>query len=183
MKLILIELYPQLVELNEKERIEAINIAPYLTEYINKDNELIKSTKSLLKSAQKEFNEQKLKVTKQFEKALEDKDINSKDFTLAVNGISKIAKVELGEYIVYRNNIIKALERALNDSRTKESFIHNLFIPMRTEIRDLDSDKHLMSNLWLLDDKFMTYSYVASDKSINQMKKTIKTIQNLSKGY
>ncbi len=84
-----------------------------------------------------------------------------------------IAAAELGEYILYRDSIIKALENAIADPTQKEKFIHDIFMPMRTTSFSSDEDKHLLNNLWLLDDKFMTYSYAASDETIEAIKTDI----------
>ena len=46
-------------------------------------------------------------------------------------------------------------------------------MPMKTATVSSDEDKYLLSNLWLLDDKFMTYSYAASDKTIEAIKNDI----------
>lgn len=79
----------------------------------------------------------------------------------------------MGEYILYRDSIIKALDSAILDPSKKEKFIHDIFMPMRTSTFSADENKHLLSNLWLLDDKFMTYSYAASDETIEAIKADI----------
>lgn len=48
-------------------------------------------------------------------------------------------------------------------------------MPMKTAAQADDEDKHLLSNLWLLDDKFMSYAFAASDKTINQIAEEIFT--------
>lgn len=40
---------------------------------------------------------------------------------------------------------------------------------MKTTTNEKDSDKYLLSNLWLLDDKFMTYTYAASDTTVKKI--------------
>ena len=51
-------------------------------------------------------------------------------------------------------------------------------MPKKTKVFSDDEDKHILSNLWLLDDKFMTYSYSASDKEYNAI---ITDIENENK--
>ena len=169
MQLILKELYPELTDLNNKAVIEAIEEAPYLANFIKEDTELIKSPKSLITNAVKKFNESKVKFQKQFCEALESKNITSEKFIDAVEKINIIAAAELGEYILYRENIIKALEQALVNYDSKEKFVHDILMPMKTSSISEDSNKHLLSNLWLIDDKFMTYSYAASDLTVKKI--------------
>ncbi len=173
MKMIIIELYPEIPTLNEIEVSKAINEVPYLANYIKKDNEIVKSCSSLITSAKKQFEKDKEKVKSDFLASLENKNIKTDDFSDAVNRISSIAAAELGEYVVYRDTIIKALKEAIIDEKTKESLIHNLFMPMKTTSHKGDASKHLLSNLWLIDDKFMTYSFVASDKSFEAISKEL----------
>ena len=78
-------------------------------------------------------------------------------------------------YILYRDSIIKALDDAIIDVTKKEKFIHDIFMPMRTTTFSSNQEKHLLGNLWLLDDKFMTYSYAASDET---MPNSLKRRQN-----
>lgn len=173
MKDIIYHLYPEILEINKKEVENAIVEAPYLAEYIIKDKEIIQSTKSLIISAKKQFENDKEIVKKEFTSLLSKKQIDTQEFNIAVNNISSIAAAELGEYIVYRDTIIKALEKAIIDHNTLESVVHNLVIPMRTTSVYDDENKHLLSNLWLIDDKFMTYSFVASDKTFKSISKNL----------
>ena len=162
-------LYPNIDSLNEKEVKEAIEKAPHLSNYIKENLEIIKSSDSLLLNAKKQFEKDKEVSKKQFDSLLASKGINSEEFTNAVNKISSIAAAELGEYIVYRDTIINALKKSLFDKKTKENVIHNLIIPKNSITTDSDNNKHLLSNLWLIDDKFMTYSYVYSDKTFSKI--------------
>ena len=87
---------------------------------------------------------------------------------MALSTISELATAELGEYILYRDNIIKGLELAIKDSSKKEDYIHNIFMQKNTF--DLgEPDRYTLSNLWLLDDKFMSYIQAFSDVSIKNI--------------
>lgn len=121
-----IELYSELTDLNNKAVIEAIEEAPYLAHFIKEDTELIKSPKTLITNAVKKFNESKVKFQKQFCEALESKNITSEKFKDAVEKINIIAAAELGEYILYKENIIKALKQALVNYDSKEKFVHDM---------------------------------------------------------
>lgn len=170
---IIIKKYPQLSQINDQAVEDAIIESPHLTTFIKKNNEIIKSKKSLLASANKEFNEAKIRVINKFKTILEDKSIDPETFTTAVKDISMIAAAELGEYILYRNNIITALKKSLNDEMLKESFFHDIFMTMKTSSNN-NNGSYLLNNLWLLDDKFMGYSYAASDKTFKQIMEEIE---------
>ena len=164
------EQYPELEKINMQAVKEATDVAPYLTPFFKEDTDIVKTKSSLLKNARIKFAETKLKYQSKFEKLLVQKQIDPEEFKEEIKNVSAIAAAELGEYILYRENIIRALSLSLDNDAYIEKYIHDIFMPMKTEAFDYDSDKHLLSNLWLIDDKFMTYSYAASDKTINQIK-------------
>lgn len=170
---IILTQYPEISSLNSQEEEKAIDSAPYLTPFIKMDTDIIKTEQTLLANAEKNFKEAKIRATQNFERLLSTKSVSDEEFKVAVNQLSLIAAAELGEYILYRDSIIKALNSAILDPSKKEKFIHDIFMPMRTNTFSTDENKHLLSNLWLLDDKFMTYSYAASDETIEAIKADI----------
>ncbi len=175
---IILDKYPQLLELNKKEEEKAINKAPYLSDIIKENSDILKSESSLLKEAKKEFNAKKESVVNKFEKLLSDRSIDPTEYNKSISELSSIALSELGEYIFYRENIIKALKIAVEENIENEKFYHDIFMPMKTSSSEEDENKHLLSNIWLLDDKFMTYSYAASDKTVNQIRDEIEEKNN-----
>ena len=70
-------------------------------------------------------------------------------------------------YIVYRRYIIEALAKMSKDNEKTEKLLHNIFAEMKTESKTPLSVYD--SNIWLLDDKYMTYTYLASDKTMKQI--------------
>ncbi len=166
--------YPMIEDDNIRAVEEAINDRPYLKKYINNNKDVLKSKEKLISTALKQFNDEKEKVKRNFDKLLEEKKIDSSVFGRTINDISEMAYYELGEYILYRETIINALEKSTKNIQTKEKFIHDVFMPMKTDSFHADKDKHYLTNLWLLDDKFMTYSYAASDKTVKQIIEKIK---------
>lgn len=175
---IILDKFPQLFELNKKEENNAINKAPYLADLIKKNTDILKSESSLLKEAKKKFSEIKDITHNKFEKLLKDKNIDATEYKQSISEVSSIAIAELGEYIFYRESIIKALDMAINENKENEKFYHDIFMPMKTSSFNEDENKHLLSNIWLLDDKFMTYSYAASDKTVKQIVTDIQEKNN-----
>ena len=159
--------YPEMEEWNKREEEKAINSKPYLTEFILENNDIVKDEKSLTIYAQKRFNDEKENAQQQLLKALNDKSIDPASFLASIARVSAVAQKELGEYIVYRKEIITALNSAITDKSKNEDFIHNIFMQKNTSSKTDDTQKYLSNNLWLLDDKFMTYSYSASNKQMN----------------
>jgi len=162
--------YPELVNANNHAIEAAKEAAPYLSAYFNLDSDIVKTKESLLVNARKHFAEVKIQSQKKFEKILNDRKIDPAKLTKEIETVSTIAAAELGEYILYRDNIIKALLKAIGSEEYDEKYVHDIFMPMKTDSFGEDSEKYLLSNLWLLDDKFMTYSYAASDKTVNHIK-------------
>lgn len=167
---IIIQEYPDILKTTATIKESAIAKAPYLTSYISKNNDTLVSEDSLIKEAQQEFNKAKIKAKTKFHKLLENADINLETLQLTVNEVSEIAAAELGEYILYRDAIIQALKIAVKDQGKAEDFIHNIFMPQKTKCLGLtDQANYTMTNLWLLDDKFMTFSSAYSDKAVKQI--------------
>ena len=181
-RIILVE-YPTLEEHNKQEEAIAIEKAPYLSSIIKRNNDILKSSTALIKDATREFNNQKIDVAQKFEKLLNDRNIDSQEYNESVSTLSEMAALELGEYIFYRDNIIKALSRAVKDGNELEKYYHDIFMPMKTIANESQEDKHLLSNIWLLDDKFMTYSYAASDKTIKQIVEMISAKDTVKYKY
>ena len=169
MRDIIFEHYPKLNESNQKAEDEAIDLYPYLAKYIKEDEEITKTSKSLITNANKKLNKEKEIVRDNFKSALEKRNVDTVEFENAINQVSIMAAIELSEYIHYRDNIIKALTAQLDNDKYKEDFYHNILIPKGTDSFADSPNKHLYSNLWLLDDKFMTYSYVGSNISIGRI--------------
>ncbi|MCF6404327.1 hypothetical protein L3C95_15630 [Chitinophaga filiformis] len=76
----------------------------------------------------------------------------------------------LAEYMIRRKAIIDLFNRFLeadqNGKYKLEEDIHNLIFPMGVTDREITYDSH---NLWLLDERFATYTFIASDKPITSI--------------
>ena len=77
---------------------------------------------------------------------------------------------ELGRYIAYRQQIIERLKQLNDDNEKIEELFHKLFMDLSTDFNNQDSKEyHYKQNMWLLDDKFISFSYIASNKTFNQI--------------
>lgn len=82
-------------------------------------------------------------------------------------------KHELAKYIFHRDLVAKK-GLSLTNSNENEDVLHNLFFPQKTSVvvddKTENNKNHLyQSCVWLLDDKFMSYTYTASDITIKKI--------------
>jgi hypothetical protein len=169
---VIFDIYPEIGEINESEIENAIREAPYLGKYIRSNKDIIKSRETLLSGAKKEYEKEKNDARTNFTTLLKTNKIDSDNFVESAKRISDIAARELGEYIQYRQQIIDALKKLSEKDEAVEELVHDLFMKMKSEsTSDIDNLSIYNSNLWLLDDKFLSYSYAASDKKINAILK------------
>ena len=59
------------------------------------------------------------------------------------------------------------------NTEAREKVFHDMFMPMKTSNSNDSINDRLLSNLWLLDDKYMTYLYASSDKSYKRIAKDL----------
>ncbi len=142
--------FPELEEQNTKQINDLKAKYLYLADYIeNKDLIGFVDETKVLDNAYKKARK-------------EEKDLENKN--VSIEKIKKCVSNDLIRYILHRQEIIKKLQE-LKETEV-EANIHNLFLRQGlegTDERQVPLDKN---NLWLLDDKFMSYSYIASEKTI-----------------
>jgi hypothetical protein len=166
---LLARLYPSLSSQNDIAKENAISEYPFLAPLIKENNDLVKTKDTLISQASTIFAKRKTDVKNKYSKCLKERNVNPEEFLKAVNEMSFVTATELGEYIFYRQSIVDALKDSANDPEKNEKFVHDIFMPMQTDSFGTDSEKEYLSNLWIIDDKFMTYLFAASDKTIKQI--------------
>ena len=152
---------PNLKDYNETQMQEALDQAPFLAQYIHENRDIIKDKENLIKHAEKHFQKDREETRERFERILAAKDIDQAAFVDSFNDMSILSAIELGAYIHYRQTIIDALNLVANDEGKKEDYLHKIFMPKRAS--GFHDNHYTLNNLWLLDDKFMTYAYACSD--------------------
>ncbi|HVW99507.1 MAG TPA: hypothetical protein VHA52_03570 [Candidatus Babeliaceae bacterium] len=149
-----------------KEKLEDIQQErPYLIEYIEDadiDMAGFIDKKNIIDKAKKRFDAAKENLLANSGKT----SYSEKDLQEAI----QITQNELVSYIFDRVQVIERLKTLLSNKEKVESVIHNLFMKKYTEDDYFSVGKN---NLWLLDDRFTTYSYAASDKRIKDVLKQI----------
>lgn len=171
---IILKRYPSVAETNDATIEDCIAEFPYLAKYIRHDRTLIKNKKVLIEKAQKEYREEKENVKQEFCSMLRKQNIDTAEFSNIIQKVNDISSRELTQYFLYREQIIKALNKLNKEQSKYEEEIHTLLAPKG--LVSASKEKHYYdTNVWLLDDKFLTYSELFSDKQIQEIKKHLGT--------
>ncbi|MEI8045837.1 MAG: ATP-binding protein [Bacteroidota bacterium] len=145
---------PRISQQNQERKQRLINQFPHLNGYFDVDNIGYASQSDVLKKAQERF----FKAQRDILGATHLTDEQYKE-TL------ELSSRALTEYILFRQIIIKKLKDI--DRHDLEADIHKLIIPMQEQFKGSNlMDDLYLSNVWVLDDKYMTYDTVLSDEEM-----------------
>ena len=156
---------PETEEINKVKIKEIHEERPYLIDYID-DNDIdiagFMDKKQIIEKAKKSFDTAKEQVLKNAGKS----EYTDSELIEAIN----LAQSELVSYVLNRVHVIERLKTMIDKKEKVESVIHNLFMK-----KGMESDYFCVerNNLWLLDDRFTTYSYAASEKRIEEILKSL----------
>lgn len=153
--------FPQ-IEKNNKTKEKYLNDTyPHLSGYFESNDIGFSSQFDVLKKAQDRFFRDQKEI-------LGAKELNDEQFEKSLD----LSARALAEYILFRQNVIKRM-RVLN-GKNKEADIHNLIAPKSSEFKDENIITDLYNNnVWIFDDKFMSYYMVLSE---TEMSKVINVI-------
>ncbi|WP_169776880.1 hypothetical protein [Campylobacter mucosalis] len=145
-------------EISIKNKINSLKAAPYLAAYITKSKNMA-TTASIIKEAKELFDIDKNYIRNA-------KNIGNSDYEERLY-ISNQA--ELAEYFFDREKIIKDIKNSLNDAikKSNETIVHDKI--MKRKASDQNQLDYKNNNLWLFDERFMTYAYAYSDSTINKI--------------
>lgn len=148
---------PQIKERNNQTKETLSERYPHLLGYFNQEEIGFISKSKSIEEAQKKF----LKDQKEI---LEATTLSDEKYEKAL----EVSSRTLTEYILYREKIIEKVGSITDEN--SEADIHNLILPQRTI---LDGNDDLTSiynnNLWLLDDKYMTYNKALSERTMKEI--------------
>ena len=109
-------------------------------------------------------------VEQNIEKFIKTKSVNEEAISHIINDIKEKTAYDvdsLADYMTRRKAIIDLFDKFLdadeNGEYKLEEDVHNLMFPLGFTNNELDYENH---NLWLLDERFITYKFIASDKAI-----------------
>ena len=136
-----------------------INRYPHLSGYFDENNIGYISRNDILKKAQEDF-------FKDQKELLDTTSLSDEQYDKSIDLSSRA----LTEYILFRQLTIEKLRQSTN--KNSEAELHKLFASMRKEGRfdkkDAMNDLY-RNNAWLLDDKYMTYETVLSDREMGEL--------------
>ena len=144
----------------DKEAKDNLNMsvreAPFLANYFPSNNDKVLSSNTLIELAKEQY-----ELDKKF---LRNSENESKvEYPVKLN---RVVQTELAEYIFEREKIINKL-RGMVDDESREKEIHNLFMERYTS--NDNSINYRSNNLWLFDDRFMTYDKVFSEAQVKEI--------------
>ncbi len=156
---------PETKEINSKKLQQIQDERPYLVQYIEEEDIEMAGfldKKAIIEKAKKRFDVAKEKVLTNAGK----KEFSNEELNDAI----QLAQNELVSYINDRGIVVEKLKNLVDKNERVEAVIHNLFMEMQT-----NDDYYCIgkNNLWLLDDRFTTYSFAASDNRIREVLKGI----------
>lgn len=147
---------PSLKENNDKKKEYLATTYPHLVGLFNNDEVGIVSRSQSIEEAQKAF----MRAQKDI---LEASELDDTKYDKALDVSSRT----LAQYILYREKIINKIEQYT--SKDSEADIHNLILPKRSVIKNGDMESIYNNNLWLLDNKYMTYTTAMSERTMTEV--------------
>jgi hypothetical protein len=152
---------PQITKRNQNIEQCLVDQYPHLNGYFDSDCIGYTSRDKLLEQAQDEFFKAQRKI-------LDAETLTPEQY----NESLELSARALAEYILFRQSIIKKLKDT--DNNNSEFDIHNLIMPRHKQFDKADFDKNLYrNNVWLFDDKYMTYDTILSEKDMCEVIKVI----------
>lgn len=143
--------FPELEADNNKKIEELKEKYPHYADYIENNNVGFVDEKQLLDNAYKQAR-------------IEEQKLESKN--TSIEEVKKCVSNDLIRYILHRQKIIEKLSELSSNKENLEKTIHDLILKKGLDGFDYSPVKIEENNIWLIDDKFMTYDYVASNKQI-----------------
>lgn len=159
---VLAEHIPQITERNEKTKAKFEEQFPHLLGYFENDTVGLIDRDDALAIAQQRF----FRIQKEI---LQCETLSEAAYEKSL----ELSSRTLTEYILYREKMISRMKEMTADNA--ESDIHNLIVPRFTEFSQTAMPSELyQNNAWLLDDKFMVFQTILSEKSMNAVIKAIR---------
>lgn len=161
---------PTIKKRNKDVRVGLVNRYPHLSGYFDSENIGYVSRNEILKKAQDEFFKEQREI-------LDATSLNDEQFEKSM----ELSSRALTEYILFRQLTIEKLKKSTDSD--SEAELHKLFASMRKDGRfeKKDSlDDLYRNNAWLLDDKYMTYETILSDREMGELIQVITDEEEIS---
>ncbi|WP_375707608.1 ATP-binding protein [Bartonella sp. AA1HLJMS] len=163
----------QFPEIKEKKSTLLKKIAeeyPYLVDFLDTKDVIggVFKEDSFIENAEKKYSKRKLA----FRKTLHEGKGKPKE---NLQKAQKFASLELTQYIQFRDDILNQFSKLLTP-KTLEKDIHNLFIHQGKTADKFSPLPLEENNLWIIDDKFMSYNYLQSEKTIQEFLSNVDSL-------
>jgi hypothetical protein len=157
MSVVINENFPVIQERNNEIKNNFENKYPHLTGLFEENSVGIIDKEEAIEFAQHRFFKQQKEV-------LESESLDDVTFQKSL----EVSSRTLTEYILYRELMIKKM-RGISPV-DKEGVLHNLLVPrFKTYHGDALLDGIYSNNAWLLDDKFMSFRSILSEKTMDEV--------------
>lgn len=148
---------PTIKERNAQIKDSFYNRFPHLLDYFENDTIGFISRNDAIRNAQEKFFKDQKEV-------LDATDFSDERYEKTL----EMSARTLTEYILYRQIIIDRLKNI--DTKNREEDIHNLIVPKRKLLSGQNFITDIYNNnAWLLDDKYMTYSTILSERDMSEL--------------
>lgn len=157
---------PETEKINRTKLKEIQDKRPYLVPYIEEEDIEMAGyldENYIVEKAKRKFDKAKEKVLTSAGKS----EYTDNELREAI----ELTQNELVSYINDRAQVLERLRTLVDKKEGVEKIIHDLFMEQRTEDDFYSVGKN---NLWLIDDRFTTYSYAASDTRIREVLSAIE---------
>lgn len=152
---VLADKIPQITEKNERIKATFEEQFPHLLGYFENDTVGLIEKDDALSIAQQRF----FRVQKEI---LQCETLSETAYEKSL----ELSSRTLTEYILYRDKIIRRMKEMTMDN--SESDIHNLIVPRFKEFSQSSMSSEIyQNNAWLLDDKFMVFRTILSEKRMD----------------
>ena len=174
---IVFEKFPNFQKEFSIKKYSVIQKYPHLAEYIKDvknatftEDEIVDTALTKMRESF-DNTEKSLRTFK--EKIIQKRSFDESEFEKITKTFTKTGRDQLASYIAYRQTILEMLETIItqtdvNQQAFKEKSIHELYMP-----QGVTSNEYTKygTNVWIFDDKYMSYLYAASDNQILQIRK------------
>jgi hypothetical protein len=148
---------PTILEENTKTKIQLDKQFPHLVGYFPEDNAGLIIRNEVIQEAQQQFFADQRAT-------LECTHFDDETYQKAVEVSARV----LLEYILYRTRIIAKLTSITSEN--SEGEIHDLFVPRKLILKkDRLASDIFNNNVWMLDDKYMSYTTILSDADMTRV--------------
>lgn len=147
---------PIIKERNQKTKESLFKTYPHLVGYFSESEVGIVNRSKSIEDAQKSFMKDQKDI-------LEASSLDGDRYDKAL----EVSSRTLAQYILYREKIIGRIEEYTAEN--SEADLHNLILPKRTIMEKGDIYGIYTNNLWLLDNKYMTYTTAMSERTMTEV--------------